>query len=263
MKILLCKTGLIPYDQALALQYELVDARMNDWIGNVLLLVEHPPVLTKGTRTDSANIYQTEEQLQKLGVEVFEVNRGGDVTYHGPGQIVGYPIVQLKDFDDGIRWFIQTMEQSLIDLLKDRFQIQAHALQGKYTGVWVGERKITAFGLAVRHGVTMHGFAFNVNTGLNWFNLINPCGLSRGVTSVAEETGMEADMDRTTEDVAAYIAGHFGWEAEWITLEQLRMDLERTRENGRFSDLERLSEKEQIRENARFSEKELSSDGSE
>lgn len=227
MKITMCKIGNIPYGEALALQYELVDARQKNRIGNVLLLLEHPAVLTKGTRADSANIYLTEEQLQKLGIDVYEVNRGGDVTYHGPGQIVGYPIVQLKDFDDGIRWFIQAMEDALIDLLRERFQIEAHALKDKYTGVWVGNRKIAAFGMAVRHGVTMHGFAFNVNTNLDHFNLINPCGLSLGVTSVADELGHEVDISRTTLDVAEFLAGHFGCEIEWISFEELKNELAR------------------------------------
>lgn len=208
------------------LQYALVDARQKNMIGNVLLLLEHPAVLTKGTRTDSANIYLSQDELARLGMSVYEVNRGGDVTYHGPGQIVGYPIVQLKDFDEGIRWFIQTMEASLIDLLNEKFQIHAHARKDKFTGVWVGDRKITAFGLAVQHGVTMHGFAFNVNTNLDHFNVINPCGLSLGVTSVANETGQEVDFEQTVDLVAESFAGHFGWEPEYVSLEELRAVLE-------------------------------------
>jgi len=210
----------------LELQYALVDARQKNMIGNVLLLLEHPAVLTKGTRTDSANIYLSQDELARLGMSVYEVNRGGDVTYHGPGQIVGYPIVQLKDFDEGIRWFIQTMEASLIDLLNEKFQIHAHARKDKFTGVWVGDRKITAFGLAVQHGVTMHGFAFNVNTNLDHFNVINPCGLSLGVTSVANETGQEVDFEQTVDLVAESFAGHFGWEPEYVSLEELRAVLE-------------------------------------
>ena len=214
------------YGEALELQYALVDARQKNMIGNVLLLLEHPAVLTKGTRTDSANIYLSQDELARLGMSVYEVNRGGDVTYHGPGQIVGYPIVQLKDFDEGIRWFIQTMEASLIDLLNEKFQIHAHARKDKFTGVWVGDRKITAFGLAVQHGVTMHGFAFNVNTNLDHFNVINPCGLSLGVTSVANETGQEVDFEQTVDLVAESFAGHFGWEPEYVSLEELRAVLE-------------------------------------
>jgi len=217
--------GTVPYGEALKLQYELVEARQNNRIGNTLLLLSHPPVLTKGTRTDAANIYLSEEQLAEIGMSVFEVNRGGDVTYHGPGQIIAYPIVQLKDFAEGIRWFIQTMENSLIDLLWEEFKIKAHSRKDKYTGVWVGDRKITAFGLAVQHGVTMHGFAFNVNTNLDHFNVINPCGLSLGVTSVANELGHEADLDRTFGLVAESLASHFEWAIEWVSPEELKESL--------------------------------------
>lgn len=234
MKITICKIGNMPYGEALKLQYELVEARQKNQIGNVLLLLEHPAVLTKGTRTDSANIYLSEEELEKLGMSVYEVNRGGDVTYHGPGQIVGYPIVQLKDFDEGIRWFIQTMEESLIDLLQEEFAIQAHPRKDKFTGVWVGERKIVAFGLAVQHGVTMHGFAFNVNTNLEHFNVINPCGLSLGVTSVANETGRMADIDRTKDLVAKSLARHFNWDVELVSLENLRSLLNSLKQGADF-----------------------------
>lgn len=222
MDLNICKIGLMPYGEALKLQYEIVAAHLNGKIGNTLLLLEHPAVLTKGTRTDACNIYLSEEQLAKNGISVFEVNRGGDVTYHGPGQIVGYPFIQLKELDMGIRGFIQTLEASLIDLLHDEYGIEAHPLKDKYTGVWVGDNKITAFGLAVQHGVTMHGFAFNVNTDLSHFNWINPCGLSKGVTSVEEQIGHPADINRTFDLVAQSIAAHFKWEAKYIDLEELR-----------------------------------------
>ncbi len=226
MKILICKLGKIPYGEALDLQYRLVDARLKGKISNVLLLLEHPAVLTKGTRTDSANIYLSKEQLADMGMSVYEVNRGGDVTYHGPGQIVGYPIVQLKEFDEGIRWFISTMEQSLIDLLDSEFGIEAYPRKDKYTGVWVNDTKIVAFGLAVQHGVTMHGFAFNVNTNLEHFNVINPCGLSLGVTSVANETGTVADFDKTVDLVGKSFAEHFGWDYEWVSLADIENMIE-------------------------------------
>lgn len=227
MSITFCKIGMIPYGEALELQYRLVDARQKEKIGDTLLLLEHPHVLTKGTRADAANIYLPEPHLKKLGIDIYEVNRGGDVTYHGPGQIVAYPVFQLKNYENGIRWFIQTMEASLIDLLADEFQIHAHSRTDKYTGVWVNERKIAAFGLAVTHGVTMHGFAFNVNTDLAYFNFINPCGLSLGVTSVANELGHDADMKKTFDLTGASFAEHFGLEPEWISPEELmqRLDL--------------------------------------
>jgi len=223
MKITICHIGRMPYDQALELQYDLVAARQENRIGNTLLLLEHPPVITMGTRADPANIYLSRDQLEVLGVTIHEVNRGGDVTYHGPGQIIGYPIVQLHDYDQGIRGFINTMQASLIDLLLQQYGIEAHPRRDKYTGVWVGDKKIAAFGLAVKQGVTMHGFAFNVNTELSHFNWINPCGLSLGVTSVAEESGYTVDMDQAFDLVARSFADHFAWEIEWINLDDLRM----------------------------------------
>jgi len=223
MKIIICNIGRMPYDKALELQYDLVLARQENRIGNTLLLLEHPPVLTLGTRADPANIYLSREQLESQGVTVHEVNRGGDVTYHGPGQIIGYPIIQLHEYDQGIRGFINTMQASLIDLLLRQYGIEAHPRQDKYTGVWVGDKKIVAFGLAVKQGVTMHGFAFNVNTDLRHFNWINPCGLSLGVTSVAEELGYAVDMGQAFDLVAHSFADHFEWEIEWIDLADLRM----------------------------------------
>ena len=222
MKITICNIGRMPYDKALELQYELVLARQENRIGNTLLLLEHPPVLTMGTRTDPANIHLSREQLEALGVTIHEVNRGGDVTYHGPGQIIGYPIIQLHDYDQGIRGFINTMQASLIDLLLQQYGIEAHPRQDKYTGVWVGDKKIVAFGLAVKQGVTMHGFAFNVNTDLGHFNWINPCGLSLGVTSVAEELGHEVDLVQAFDLAAHSFADHFAWEIEWINLAELQ-----------------------------------------
>ncbi|MHB1454576.1 MAG: lipoyl(octanoyl) transferase LipB [Saccharofermentanales bacterium] len=225
MELTVCRIGNMPYGEALALQYELVEARKQGNIGNVLLLLEHPSVLTLGTRTEVSNIYCTDEQLDAAGIEKFEVNRGGDVTFHGPGQIVGYPIVQLKEFEQGIRWFISTLEESLIGVLKTRYGIEAHAQTGKFTGVWVGELKIAAFGLAVVNGVTMHGFAFNVNTDLGKFNLINPCGLSKGVTSIEQELGYPVDIDETYELVIISILQHFGFDLRRLSLDGLRTEL--------------------------------------
>jgi len=221
MRLTICRMGKMSYDLALKLQYELVAARLENRIDNTLLLLEHPPVLTMGTRADPANIYLPREQLAAAGVDIYEVNRGGDVTYHGPGQIVGYLIVQLKELDLSIRQFIQTIEESLIDVLQ-QFGIIADFRRDKYTGVWVGDRKIVAFGIAVQHGVTMHGFAFNVNTDLCHYDWINPCGLSMGVTSVANEIGHKVDIDMVYDLVEQRIAERFGWELRSIGLADLQ-----------------------------------------
>ena len=209
MQINVVNLGLIPYGEALDIQYKLLEKRKNGEIENTLLLLEHPPVLTLGTRGEYNNIYLPTEELKRQGVEIFEVNRGGDVTYHGPGQIVGYPIFDLKDFGKDTRAFIQKIEQSIINLLQKEYGIDAYGETDKYTGVWVNDKKITAIGIAIRKWITMHGFAFNVNTNLEHFKWINPCGLSKGVTSVEELIGKKEDMSLAFEKVEHYFAKEF------------------------------------------------------
>ncbi len=227
MEILVCKLGVLDYGETLKLQYDLVKARKEKRIGNILLIVEHPPVLTKGTRTDAANIYFTKEQLKEKGINVYEVNRGGDVTYHGPGQIVGYPIVDLFEYGEGIRSFIDTMQNSIISYLDLAHSVKAFSQKDKMTGVWVEDKKIAAFGIAVVHGITMHGFAFNINTNLEHFKLINPCGLSMGVTSVSDIKGSDVNFDDAIRDVINSFTTYFGWSGKDITLEELNILIKR------------------------------------
>lgn len=130
MSMNICKIGHMPYEEALQLQYELVDARQENRIGNTLLLLEHPPVITMGTHADNANTC-SREQLTAMGVAVHDVNRGGDVTYHGPGQIIGYPIFQLKEFPQGVRWFVRQLEASLIDLLSEEYGIESRLISAR------------------------------------------------------------------------------------------------------------------------------------
>ena len=207
--LLVYDLGQMPYAEALAIQRRLLEKRQLGEIEDTLLLVEHPAVLTLGTRGDYANIYLPKERLAEQGVSIYEVERGGDVTYHGPGQIVGYPIVALQDFPGSIRGYITAMATALIDLLRTEFGIVAEQRFDKYSGVWVGENKIVAIGVAVKRGVTLHGFAFNVNTNLAHFDWINPCGLSKGVTSVERETGQTADLDRVKAQVVSHLARQF------------------------------------------------------
>lgn len=222
--LLICNLGRLDYGRALEIQLDLLEKRQADVIGDVLLLVEHPPVLTLGTRGESAHIYRTPQQLAADGVQVYEVNRGGDVTYHGPGQIVGYPIMNIEHDEDRIHGFVQSIQRGLIRLLDREFAIQATARTGKYTGVWVGDAKIVAIGIAVKKWVTMHGFAFNVNTDLSHFDWINPCGLSMPATSVAALTGRPADLDRLTRLVGLELAEAFGRSPREIAPEDLIPD---------------------------------------
>jgi lipoyl(octanoyl) transferase len=210
MNLNVCNLGLIEYGEALALQETLVEKRQQGLIGDTLLLLEHPPVLTLGVRGDEANILASREELEAAGVTIFRVGRGGDVTYHGPGQVVGYPILDLSTHGRDIKRFVWNVEEVFVRLLQQEFGIEAGRGEQKYTGVWVGDEKITAIGIAVKRWVTMHGFAFNVNTDLSHFGWINPCGLTdRGVTSLQKLTGRMQDFERVTQLVAEYFASVF------------------------------------------------------
>jgi len=204
--------GVCDYLSAYQIQLDLVAKRQKGEIDDTLILVEHPPVITLGKSAEDSHILFAEDYLREQGVEIHKIERGGDVTYHGPGQIVGYPIFDIKHGGIGIRTFVENLEQLFIRLLKEEFDIPA----GKdpvHTGVWVNGSKITAIGLAVKRGVTMHGFAFNVNTNMSHFQLIVPCGIAdRGVTSLEMLTGETQDYARTTALVADYFCKVFGYE---------------------------------------------------
>jgi lipoyl(octanoyl) transferase len=147
-----------------------------------------------------------------MGIDVVRTNRGGDVTYHGDGQIVGYPIINLKNLGMGIRDFVNNLEEIFIQLLKDKYDIEAGRYP-EFTGVWIKNRKITAIGLAVKRGITMHGFAFNVNTNLEHFQLIVPCGITgKEVTSVEKLTGSKVDFDEVNKLTLEYYCKIFNYD---------------------------------------------------
>jgi len=222
MKIKVAKLGRLEYGKALAVQEKLLALRQAGKIGDIMLLVEHPPVLTVGRRGEYSNILLPTEELKAAGVEIFDVNRGGDVTYHGPGQIVGYPIMDLNEYGRDIKDYVGKIEEIFIRLLKDDYGITAHRDDKKYTGVWVENSKITAIGIAVKRWVTMHGFAFNVNTDLEHFRWINPCGITdKGVTSLQKLLGHSEDYERLNERVVWFFAQVFGVDIQKITLDEL------------------------------------------
>lgn len=192
----------MPYAEAWKIQEELVRRRRADEIPDTLLLLEHPPVYTLGRAArDASNLGAGEEYLRSLGAEVFWVDRGGDVTFHGPGQIVGYPILRLKVRDT--HRYLRELEEVLIRVLGE------YGLEGwhhpEYTGVWVGEKKIAAIGVKFSSGwITSHGFALNVKTDLAWFDRITPCGIREyGVTSLERELGREIPMSEVEEKICA------------------------------------------------------------
>ncbi len=201
------RLGVMPYADALALQKELVEERRHGRIGDVLLLVEHPHVLTLGVRGDGgrSHILASDEALAARGVDVLETGRGGDITYHGPGQIVGYPIIDLKPDRCDVHRYVRDLEEVLIRVAAE-YDLAGERVQG-LTGVWVRGEKIAAIGVRIARWITSHGFALNVTTDLDYFNLIVPCGIAdRGVTSLGTLLGRPVDR-REVED---HVVRHFG-----------------------------------------------------
>jgi len=189
------RLGVIGYEEGLALQRQLVEDRKAGRIGDQLLLLEHPPVITLGvkTRNDRSHVLESPEGLASLGVGLFEAGRGGDVTYHGPGQLVGYPIIDLKPDRCDVHRYVRDLEEVLIRSVA-RFGIQAGRVTG-LTGIWVGDEKLAAIGVRISRWITSHGFALNVNTNLEHFRLIVPCGIpDKGVTSMQRLLGREVPM---------------------------------------------------------------------
>jgi len=188
-KLLVYDLGLRPYADVLELQRSMARQRLaGELADDALLLVEHHPVVTLGRGTRAGSLPLSSAQLSARGVEQYEVERGGDVTYHGPGQLVGYPIVNLQDHRPDLHWYLRTLEEGLIRAL-DQLGIAAERNIG-LTGVWTRGRKIASIGIHVKQWVTYHGFALNVNTDLSYFDLIVPCGIPDVVmTSVAMELG--------------------------------------------------------------------------
>jgi lipoyl(octanoyl) transferase len=194
------RLGLIGYDDALALQRDLVEERRADRVPDLLLLLEHPPVITLGVRSEiaRANVVASSERLADLGVTVHETGRGGDVTYHGPGQIVGYPILDLRPDRCDVHKYVRDLEEVMIRTCA-AYGVLAGRISG-LTGAWVGAEKIGAIGIRISRWITSHGFAFNVRTDLDHFKLIVPCGITdRGVTSIEKVTGQSIPM-RDVED---------------------------------------------------------------
>ncbi len=190
--------GRLSYNDALELQLKIQKQRMENEINDTIIFVEHNHVLTTGRRDQSHNILVDPE---KVGAELVQTNRGGEVTYHGPGQIVGYIIINLRESGKGIKEYITDIEEVFIRLLKKNYSIESYR-DKEHRGVWINNAKITAIGIAVNRGITMHGFAFNVNTDLSCFKWIVPCGIEgRDVESLERITGKTQDMKIVQEEV--------------------------------------------------------------
>jgi lipoyl(octanoyl) transferase len=194
------RLGVVPYGEALALQERLVAERKAERIPDTLLLLQHPPVITIGVRKGGAShILAPPDRLASSGIEVFETGRGGDVTYHGPGQIVAYPIIDLRPDRQDVHRYVRDLEDVMIRTCGE-FGVEAARVPG-LSGAWVGGNKIGAIGVRISRWITSHGFAFNVNTDLEFFELIVPCGIAdRGVTSLSDLLVTTVPL-RTVEDV--------------------------------------------------------------
>ena len=196
---------------AWGLQKELVQRRAQGEIPDLLLLLQHPHVYTIGRRGSRSDVLTPPEELERLGIPVYDVDRGGEVTYHGPGQLVGYPILGLRGM--GPLRYVRALESALIDALHE-YGLSAYAVPGR-TGVWVGlqgeERKIASIGLRISRGVGSHGFALNVSTDLSYFEGIVPCGVDdRQATSIEQETGYSVDINHVQSVVAGSLTNHLG-----------------------------------------------------
>ena len=223
--ISLVNLGRLEYAAALELQQQVCALRQQEQIGDVLLLVEHPAVLTLGRNSDREHLVAGEDTLARRGILLFETNRGGDVTYHGPGQLVGYPIVSLRSFTPqlGIIVYLRWLEEVLIRACAD-FGVLTQRVPGR-SGVWtmpggeIAEKKIAALGVHVARGVTTHGFALNVTTDLEDFSLIVPCGIhDRGVTSLEAEVVLEPapSMSQVANAVSRHFGRVFGRQMVWV-----------------------------------------------
>jgi len=206
--------GRVKYAQALELQKQLTLERKQGSIPDQLLLLEHPHTLTLGRNGRLSNLLASDEILRRSGIAFYETDRGGDITYHGPGQIVGYPILDLREWKRDVGAYVRAIEQVLIETLRD-FRIEAVRVPG-HTGVWVGGSKVAAIGVHISRWVTSHGFALNVNTDLSYFQYIVPCGLAKPVTSMAQ---LGASVDIRT--VCGSLISNFGrvFDREMLILE--------------------------------------------
>ena len=226
--------GLVPYQEAWALQREIVAARKADAVPDVLLFCEHPHVITLGRNGKRENLRASDHLLRQMGVEFVSTDRGGDITYHGPGQLVGYPILNLANIRRDVVWYVRQLEEVMIRATAD-FGIAAGRVAGR-TGVWVqseraGEEKLAAIGVHISRWVTSHGFAYNVATDLRYFDLIVPCGISdRQPTSLERILGRSVRVSEVAPRVIERFGEVLGLEMRTATREELAAGL-RAQEN--------------------------------
>ena len=216
--------GSIPYGPACEMQQRLVEARKAAAIPDVLLFCEHPHVITLGRNAKRGHLLASNQLLAQMNAELHPTNRGGDITYHGPGQIVGYPILDLTEHRRDVRWYVEQLEELMIRTTSD-FGLAAHRVEAQH-GVWIdaptGKEKLGALGVHLSHWVTSHGFAYNVSTDLRYFDLIVPCGIpDKRVTSLERALGRTVAIDQVRDRVVTHFATTFGVAIKRISGEEL------------------------------------------
>ena len=230
--LLITDLGLISYSDAYALQKRIIAARKAGAIEDVLLFCEHPHVITFGRNANRANLLASEHVLRQKGVELQETNRGGDITYHGPGQIVGYPLLNLGNLKTDVHWYVRTLEEAMIRASAD-FSVTAFRIAGK-TGIWVetaskdgaNEEKLAAIGVHISRWVTSHGFAYNVATDLRYFDLIIPCGISdRKATSLEKLLARSVSLSEVKPRLVDHLAELFSLAPRALSYEELLAQL--------------------------------------
>ena len=205
-----CDLGFIDYKEAWDLQQEVHKKRVSGEVDDFLFLLEHPNTYTLGKTAHKENLIGSEDYLKKNQISVYDIDRGGDITYHGPGQIVGYPIIDLNNWFKDTHKYLRALEEVIIKTCSD-YGLNSER-NSKHTGVWIGDRKIAAIGIKVSRWVTMHGFAFNVNTDLNLFNGIIPCGIQdKSVTSMKQELNREVSIQEVKEKLLKNFTVLFGY----------------------------------------------------
>jgi len=223
-EILVVRCGIVPYEEAREAQLRLQGERQRDAIPDVLLLLEHTPVYTRGRRSTPEELPMGREWYEAQGIEVRDTDRGGRVTYHGPGQLVAYPIVSLRPYGDDVHEYVRRLERVMIGALAEH-GVAAGPIEG-LTGVWAGERKIGSIGVHVSRGVTTHGLAVNVNNDLQPFEWIVPCGIEGvAMTSLARERGAEQDLGAFAATVAQRFAEAYGRAPRAVDPDELGLDL--------------------------------------
>ncbi len=209
--LIYCDLGLIDYKDAWDLQKSVHQLRVEKKIEDVLFLLEHPNTYTFGKTADKKNLLGDQKYLNKNKISVYEIDRGGDITYHGPGQVVGYPIIDLNDWKKDTHKYLRSIEEVIIGFLTE-YNLTGTRVD-KYTGVWLDNRKICAIGIKVSRWITMHGFAFNINTDLKLFNGIIPCGITdKDVTSLKRELDKEIQLSEVKEKIVRHFKTEFNYD---------------------------------------------------